>query len=102
MTVSDKTYDTLKWLVQIVLPACAALYAGLAAWWGLPYVEPIVGTITTIATFLGAVLKISANNYSGDGTLSVDTENEDYTLDLQTALADIAAKKSVTIKVNNG
>ena len=102
MTISDKTYDILKWLVQIVIPACAALYAALAALWGFPYVEQIVGTLSAVTVFMGAVLKISSNNYNGDGVLNVDAENADYTLDLQTALSDIANKKSVTIKVNNG
>ena len=31
MTMSGKVYDALKWIVQIVLPACGALYSALAA-----------------------------------------------------------------------
>lgn len=101
MTISDKTYDILKWLVQIVLPACATLYAALAALWGFPYVEQIVGTISAICVFLGALLKISSSNYSGDGTLTVGGSSDDsYSVDLSTAVADLATKKSVTLKVN--
>ena len=32
--------------------------------WGLPYGEQIVGTITAIDTFLGALLGISSMNYN--------------------------------------
>lgn len=60
----NKTYDTLKWIAQIVLPAIATLYFALASIWGLPYGEQIVGTITAIDAFLGAILGISTANYN--------------------------------------
>lgn len=63
MTMSGKVYDALKWIVQIVLPACGALYSALAALWGFPYVEQIVGTISAVTVFLGALMKISSTNY---------------------------------------
>lgn len=62
--MSNKTYDILKYIAQIVLPALGSLYFGLSQIWGLPYGEEIVGTITLIDTFLGALLKISSNNYN--------------------------------------
>lgn len=61
--MSNKTYDTLKFIAQIVLPAAGTLYFALASIWGLPYGEQIVGTITAIDTFLGALLGISSANY---------------------------------------
>lgn len=60
----NKTYDVLKWIAQILLPALGALYFGLASIWGLPYGEQIVGTITVIDTFLGVILGISTANYN--------------------------------------
>lgn len=63
MTLSNKTYDILVWIVQIVLPAIGALYFGLAQIWGFPYAEQIVGTISVIVVFLGTILKISTANY---------------------------------------
>ncbi len=62
--MSHKTYDVLKWIAQIVLPALGALYFGLSQIWGLPYGEEIVGTITVIDTFLGALLGISTAQYN--------------------------------------
>lgn len=63
-TLNDKTYDTLKWIAQLLLPALATLYAALAGIWGFPYGEQIVGTITAIDTFLGVILGISTANYN--------------------------------------
>ena len=69
--LSNKTYDILTWVAQIVLPALGALYFGLSQIWGLPYGEEVVGTITVIDTFLGALLGISTAQYNkevhGDG-----------------------------------
>ena len=61
--MSNKVYDILKELAQIWLPAIATLYFTLASIWGFPYAEQIVGTISAIDVFLGAVLKISTINY---------------------------------------
>ena len=61
--MSNKVYDILKWVAQIVLPAIATLYFALASIWGLPYGEQIVGTITAIDAFLGAILGISNIQY---------------------------------------
>lgn len=63
MKLSNKTYDILKYIQQIVLPAIATLYYALAEIWGLPFGIEIVGTITAIDTFLGALLKLSSNKY---------------------------------------
>ena len=63
MKIPDKLYDILKWLVIIVLPACATLYAALASVWGWPFAEQVTTTITAVDTFFGAVLCISAVNY---------------------------------------
>jgi hypothetical protein len=61
--MNNKTYDILKYIAQIVLPAIATLYFALAGIWSLPYGEEIVGTITAIDTFLGVILGISSSNY---------------------------------------
>lgn len=62
--MSNKTFDTLKWIAQICLPAIGTLYFGLAKIWNLPYPEEIVGTITAIDLFLGALLGISTIEYN--------------------------------------
>jgi len=62
--VSNKTYDVLKFVAQILLPALGTLYFALASIWNLPYGEQIVGTITAVDAFLGAVLGISTKKYN--------------------------------------
>lgn len=57
-------YDLLKWIALIVLPALGTLYFALAGIWHLPYGEEIVGTITAIDTFLGAIIGVSSLNYA--------------------------------------
>ena len=61
--MSNRTYDILKWIAQILLPAIGTLYFAIAQIWGLPYAEQIVGTITALDAFLGAILGISTRVY---------------------------------------
>lgn len=61
--MSNKAYDILKYIAQIGLPALGALYFALSTIWGFPYGEQIVGTITAIDAFLGALLGISTVQY---------------------------------------
>lgn len=67
MKIPNKLYDILKWVVIIVLPAAATLYAALSAVWAWPNSEEVVTTITAVDTFLGAVLCISAATYNKGG-----------------------------------
>ena len=62
--MSNKVYDVLKRIAMVVLPAIATLYFALAGIWGFPYGEEIVGTITAVDTFLGALLGISSVQYN--------------------------------------
>ena len=61
-------YDKLKYLAQIVLPALATLYTGIAKIWGLPFIVEIPATIVAIDTFLGALLKISSIKYNKENS----------------------------------
>ena len=66
MKMSNETYDVLKWIAQLLLPALGALYFAVARIWGLPYGEEIVGTITAVDAFLGAILKVSTDAYHAE------------------------------------
>ena len=65
--MNDRTYDLLKWIAQILLPSLATLYFGLAQIWNLPYAEAVIGTISIVDAFLGAILGISTYNYRKNG-----------------------------------
>ena len=65
--LSDKTYDIVKIIAQIWLPALGSLYFALAGIWGgdvFPYGEQVVGSIMAIDAFLGALLGISSIQYN--------------------------------------
>ena len=72
MKMTNKLYDILKYIAQIVLPALGTLYFALAKIWGFPYGAEIVGTISAVDAFLGALLQISTNNYNKDQELLDD------------------------------
>lgn len=61
--MSNKSYDILKWIALVGLPALGTLYATLGDIWGLPCVVQVVGTITAFDTFLGVTLGISNHQY---------------------------------------
>ena len=63
MRMSDRVYDVLKYIAQIVLPAVGTLWYALGTIWGWPYLEEILGTITAVDAFLGVLLRISSNQY---------------------------------------
>lgn len=62
--MSNKTYDILKFIAQVLLPAFGTLYFALASIWGLPAAENVVGTVAAIDTFLGTLLHVSSNKYN--------------------------------------
>ena len=66
--MSNKTYDVLVYVAQIVLPAVGVLYAALAGFWGFPHPVEIVGTISAVDVFLGTLLKIQSNKYNSAQT----------------------------------
>ena len=63
MKMSNKVYDVLKYIAQVVLPALATFYVAIAGLWDLPYSEAVSGTIMAVDALLGACLMISSNNY---------------------------------------
>lgn len=67
--MSNKLYDILKFIALVLLPALGTLYFALAGIWGFPYGEQIVGTITAVDTFLGAILGISTHYYNKETNL---------------------------------
>lgn len=64
MKLNDKTYDILKWVVMICLPALATAYVGLAAIWGFPYADEVAKTSAVVCALLGALLGISTAEYN--------------------------------------
>lgn len=104
--LSNRSYDLAKWLVQLVLPASAALYFGLASIWSLPAADQVVGTLVVITTFLGVVMGISTRDYynSGaayDGAMVITQAEEKklFSLELGLEPEEIEQMHSLTFKV---
>src|SRR5512133_539903 len=63
MIFSNKTYDALKWVALVVLPAFATFYLALAQSWNLPFPTEIAATVAAIDVFLAALLGVSTSNF---------------------------------------
>lgn len=49
-------YDVLKWVGLLAIPACAAIYTGLASVWGWPAAGEVAQTATIVSTGIGVLL----------------------------------------------
>lgn len=54
--IKNKTYDILKALATIILPAIATLYITLASIWGFGLANEVNATIEAIICFINALL----------------------------------------------
>lgn len=61
--MSNKTYDILKFVAQIVLPALATCIVAIFTIWSIPYGESIGATLMAVDTLLGAILHGVSKNY---------------------------------------
>lgn len=75
MKLSNKVYDILKYIALIVLPALATLWATLGKIWGWPLVTEISASIMAVDFFLGALLKISTDQYNKEQQPPDEIEN---------------------------
>lgn len=61
--MSNETYDKLKYVVQIILPAIATFVGLVAISLGWDNTKPIMVIFTGVITLLGTILGISNHNY---------------------------------------
>lgn len=107
MKLKNSTYNVLKFVALVVLPAAGTAYFAIAGLWNLPDTNQVIGTITAVDTFLGAMLHVSTKSYSPptNGALKVDLSDparETYTLDVTTPLEDIKKLEHLVLKVEPG
>lgn len=109
--LSNSTYDALKKVVTLGLPAFGTFYVTIAQIWGLPNPEGVAATCLALATFLGVVLNLAGRAYERsdakyDGQLDV-FDKEDGTKAASLVLknyenpADIVKQNEVVFKVNS-
>jgi hypothetical protein len=63
-TITSETYDVLKWIAQIAIPAIAILCSAIGEIWNIPYTLQIATTLTAIDGFMGLILQFSTETYN--------------------------------------
>lgn len=103
LNLSNKVYDILKWVAQVVLPALGTLYFGLSQIWSWPASDKVIGTITAVDAFLGLLLGFSSYSYDGDGTITVDmaTGDTDFSLNTEEFSGPSKMVSMKIVKMNN-
>ena len=78
MKLSNRWYDILKFFCTIFCPALGTFIFAISKIWGFPpYAENIVGTISAVAMFIGALIGISSANYYGQHEGDAEGEQQD-------------------------
>ena len=73
--LSNKWYDVLKFVCTVFLPALGTFIFAISKIWGWPpYAENIVGTLSAISVFIGALIGISSIQYNKQEKQPPDAE----------------------------
>lgn len=64
--MKNATYDKLKWVAILGLPALATAVRMIFALWGIPHADAVAGTIDAIAVMLGTWLGVSHIQYKNN------------------------------------
>lgn len=98
--MNNQTYDILKRVALIVVPALATFVNAVGIVWGVPHTNEVVATITALGVFLGAALGISSNNYEPEthGNLVV-TKHDDVYADFASEPTNLKDGDTIVLKV---
>ena len=64
MRIPSKSYDVLKWIVCICIPALTTAFVGLDKIFGWGYAEEVAQISAIVCTLLGSLLGISTAQYN--------------------------------------
>lgn len=64
--MSNKTYDILKYVCQVVFPAVIFLWATISAIWGFPLADEVEKTITAVMVFMEMLLGLTVSRASAN------------------------------------
>lgn len=68
MKLQNRTYDILKWIALVCLPALQVFWLTIGKIWDLSYTVEIGATIGAVALLLGTLLGVSTVNYRAEKT----------------------------------
>lgn len=99
--MNNQTYDILKRVALIVIPALATFVNSVGIVWGVPYTNEATVTITAFGVFLGAALGVSSMNYTPEtnGNLVV-TKHDDVYADFAAEPGDLKDGDTIVLKVS--
>lgn len=98
--MTNKTYDILKYVALLIMPALATFVNAVGIVWGIPHTNEVTATITAFGVFLGAALGISSKNYEPEthGNLVV-TKHDDVYADFAYEPANLKDGDTIVLKV---
>lgn len=98
--MNNQTYDILKRVALIVVPALATFVNAIGIVWSIPYTNEVTATITAFGVFLGAALGISSAKYTPatHGDLVVTKHNDVYA-DFAAEPANLKDGDTIVLKV---
>lgn len=75
--MTNSTYDRIKYIALIFMPALETLLIALSKIWDFPFFVVLAGTVGAVGVFLGALVKRSSDKYAkAVSTEEIDAENE--------------------------
>lgn len=63
MKLTNRTYDIMKWIALVALPALQVFWLTIGKIWSIDYTIEIGATIGAVALLLGTLLGVSTSNY---------------------------------------
>lgn len=98
--MTNKTYDILKYVALLVMPALATFVNAVGIVWGVAHTNEVTATITAFGVFLGAALGISSKNYEPEthGNLVV-TKHDDVYADFASEPTNLKDGDTIVLKV---
>ncbi len=72
MKISNRTYDILKWIALVALPAFQVFWLTVGKVWGFPYLTEIGATIGAIGLLIATLIKVSGDNFEDGAAIGED------------------------------
>lgn len=73
--MNNKTYDILKWIAQVFLPAFTTLYGVIGATCNIPYTQETLTILVAVDTFIGSLLGITSSNYRKRNEIKMEEDD---------------------------
>lgn len=85
--MSNKTYDTMKWVLLVVVPAVIAFMTTLGTTFGWTWIPIVNGVLAAAATMVGSILQIDCKYYNkakdnGDPDITIRVSADGTAIDV--------------------